>query len=63
VLDQHVAIPSAGMGAMTMAFKAPASGVPAGVKAGTRVDFAFTITPQGEFALTSIAPAGGGGKP
>ena len=63
VLIQHGAIPSAGMGAMTMAFRAPATGVPPTVKAGTRVEFSFTITPQGEFALASIAPASGGGKP
>ena len=59
VLIQHGAIQSAGMGAMTMAFKAPATGVPPSVKTGTRVDFAFTITPQGDFALASIAPAEG----
>ncbi|HET9340712.1 MAG TPA: efflux RND transporter periplasmic adaptor subunit [Casimicrobiaceae bacterium] len=63
VFIQHGAIPSAGMGAMTMGFKAPATGVPAGVKPGTRVDFAFTITPEGELALSAIAPAAAGGKP
>jgi Cu(I)/Ag(I) efflux system membrane fusion protein len=58
VFIEHGAIPSAGMGAMTMGFKAPSSGVPAGVKQGVRVDFAFTVTPSGAFALSSIVPAG-----
>ena len=57
VFIQHGAIPTAGMGAMTMGFKAPKSGLPASVKAGARVDFEFTITSAGEFALKSIAPA------
>jgi Cu(I)/Ag(I) efflux system membrane fusion protein len=57
VFIQHGPIPSAGMGAMTMGFKAPASGVPPAVKEGVRVDFEFAITPKGEFQLSSIAPA------
>lgn len=57
VFIEHGAIPSAGMGAMTMGFRAGASGVPAGVKVGTRVDFEFTISPAGQFELTRIAPA------
>ena len=63
VFIEHGAIASAGMGGMTMGFKAPVPGVPANVKPGTRVDFAFTITPRGEFALTSIAPSRAGGGP
>lgn len=63
VLIQHGPIASAGMGAMTMAFKAPTSGMPNDVKEGTRVDFEFTITPGGEFVLTEIAPTKAGGKP
>jgi Cu(I)/Ag(I) efflux system membrane fusion protein len=71
VFIEHGPIESAGMGAMTMGFKAPAGGVPATVKEGTKVDFEFSITPKGEFALWSIAPATGaaaakdakGGKP
>jgi Cu(I)/Ag(I) efflux system membrane fusion protein len=63
LLIKHDAIPSAKMGPMTMAYKAPKSGVPKDVKAGTSVDFEFVVTPQGEFELTSIAPSkGGGGK-
>lgn len=62
VFIQHGPIPSAGMGGMTMGFKAPAGGLPADVTTGTPVDFAFTITPQGEFALSSIAPAPPGAR-
>jgi len=57
VFIEHGPIPTARMGAMTMGFKAPAGGLPPGVKPGTRVDFAFTFTPAGEMALTRIAPA------
>ena len=62
VLIKHGAIPTAGMGAMTMAFKAPKGGVPKNIKEGTAVTFAFVVTPQGDMQLTSIAPGGGGGK-
>lgn len=57
VFIEHGPIPSAGMGGMTMGFKAPAAGIPADVRKGTRVDFAFTFTPEGEMALTRIVPA------
>ena len=57
VLIKHGAIPSAGMGAMTMAFKAPKGGVPKDVKEGTPVRFEFVLTPQGEMQLTSIVPS------
>ena len=57
VLIKHGAIPSAGMGAMTMAFKAPKGGVPKDVKEGTAGKFEFVLTPQGEMQLTSIVPA------
>jgi Cu(I)/Ag(I) efflux system membrane fusion protein len=57
VLIKHGAIPTAGMGAMTMAFKAPKGGVPKDVKEGTAVKFEFVLTPQGEMQLTSIVPA------
>ncbi len=59
VLLQHEAIPSVGMGAMTMAYKAPVAGVPKEVKNGMRVDFEFVVTPAGEFQLTAITPATG----
>jgi len=63
VFIEHGPIGSAGMGAMTMGFKAPPGGVPAAVKEGGRVDFEFSITPQGEFALWSIVPSGAAAPP
>ena len=54
---EHGPIESAGMGGMTMGFKAPVAGAPPGVKEGVRVDFEFAITPKGEFQLSSIAPS------
>src|SRR5262249_45963934 len=48
VLIKHGAIPTAGMGAMTMSFKAPKGGVPKDVKEGTAVKFEFVLTPQGD---------------
>jgi Cu(I)/Ag(I) efflux system membrane fusion protein len=59
VLIKHGAIPGAGMGAMTMPFKAPPAGVPAAVREGTSVRFRFVITPKGDFALTEIVPVDG----
>jgi len=56
-LIKHGAIPSAGMGAMTMPFRAPGGVVPPGFKKSDRVRFEFTIRPDGEFQLTNIAPA------
>ena len=60
VLIKHGAIPTAGMGAMTMAFKAPKGGVGKDVKEGTSVRFEFVLTPQGEMQLTSIVPVPAG---
>ena len=60
VLIKHGAIPSAGMGAMTMAFKAPKGGVPKDVTPGTNVKFEFVFTPQGDMQLTSIVPVAPG---
>jgi Cu(I)/Ag(I) efflux system membrane fusion protein len=62
VLIKHGPIPSAGMGAMTMTFKAPKGGVPKNVSEGTSVTFEFVLTPQGEMQLTSIVPAPGAKK-
>jgi Cu(I)/Ag(I) efflux system membrane fusion protein len=59
VFIEHGPIPSAGMGAMTMGFKAPASGVPAAIREGVTIDFEFWITPKGEFQLSGLAPSGG----
>jgi len=49
--------------AMTMGFKAPQGGVPAGVKVGDRVRFSFVPIGGGDFAVTRIAPLDGGGRP
>jgi Cu(I)/Ag(I) efflux system membrane fusion protein len=62
IVIKHGPIPSIGMGAMTMAYKAPKGGVPKDMKPGTNVKFEFVVTPQGEMELTSIVPGGGGGK-
>jgi Cu(I)/Ag(I) efflux system membrane fusion protein len=56
LLIKHGEIPSAKMGAMTMEFRAPASGLPAGVKAGDRIRFEFTVTRDGEFQVTKVEP-------
>jgi len=62
VVIKHGPIPTMGMGAMTMAYKAPKGGLPRNVIPGTNVKFEFVMTPQGEMQLTSIVPAGGVGK-
>ncbi|AOS78026.1 efflux RND transporter periplasmic adaptor subunit [Hydrogenophaga borbori] len=61
-IDQHSALlahgplPTAGMGAMTMPFKAPAGGMPSNVAKGDRVRFEFVMPKDGEPTLTSIQP-------
>ena len=55
---KHGAIPSAGMGAMTMEFKSPRGGLPAGLKAGDPIRFEFVITRDGEFETTKVERAG-----
>ncbi len=57
LLIKHGAIPSAGMGAMTMPFRAPNGIVPPGLKKGDRILFEFSIKPDGEFQITDLAPA------
>ena len=56
VTIQHGAIASANMGAMTMPFKAPKSGLPRNLQSGDQVSFAFTIGKSGAFELTWLAP-------
>jgi Cu(I)/Ag(I) efflux system membrane fusion protein len=58
LLIKHGAIPSAGMGAMTMEFKSPKSGLPAGLKAGDPIRFEFVITREGEFQTIKVEPRG-----
>jgi Cu(I)/Ag(I) efflux system membrane fusion protein len=55
---KHGAIPSAGMGAMTMEFKSPPGGLPKGLKAGDAIHFEFVITRDGEFATTKVERGG-----
>lgn len=52
----HGPLPTAGMGAMTMEFKAPAGGMPRNVAKGDRVQFEFVMPKDGEPTLTSIKP-------
>ncbi len=60
----HGPIPALKWPAMTMGFKPPAGGLPKGLKAGDAIDFEFARTPQGDYALTAIAPSPrGGAKP
>jgi Cu(I)/Ag(I) efflux system membrane fusion protein len=53
----HGAIATAGMGAMTMQFDL-AGGNPAGVATGSEVEFAFEITPKGEYLVRELKPRG-----
>jgi len=60
LLLSHGPIPSIQWGAMTMEFKAPANGLPAGLKAGQTVRFSFVLDKDGEAVLTRIEPAADG---
>ena len=53
----HGPIASLRWPAMTMDFRPPASGMPAPIKPGTRVRFAFRQAGEGAFELTAIEPA------
>ncbi len=56
-LLSHGALPSVGMGAMTMEFKAPASGMPRNVSKGDQVQFEFVMSDENGPTLTAITPA------
>lgn len=56
LLIKHGPVPSAGMGAMTMEFAAPAT-LPAGLKKGDQVRFVFTGSPAGEYRVVKIERA------
>ena len=58
----HGPIPSLQWPSMTMGFKAPPAGLPAGLKAGDSVTFEMRRLPGGEYGITSIAPAAGSPK-
>jgi membrane fusion protein, copper/silver efflux system len=53
---EHAPIPSAGMGAMTMEYRAPKGGLPKDLKDGTAIEFEFVLTPKGEYELTRVTP-------
>src|SRR6266702_4256982 len=57
VLIRHGDILTAGMGAMTMPFRAPGGVVPLGLKKGDRIRFEFSIGQDGQFQIKSLAPA------
>jgi Cu(I)/Ag(I) efflux system membrane fusion protein len=59
---RHGAIPSAGMGAMTMEFKSPQGGLPPGLKAGDPIRFEFVITRDGDYQTTKVERAGAATK-
>ncbi len=56
----HGPIPSLKWGPMTMDFKVPSSGPPAGVKAGDRIAFEFAMGADGVPQLTAVRPAASG---
>jgi Cu(I)/Ag(I) efflux system membrane fusion protein len=56
LLIRHGDIPSAGMGAMTMAFGTAPGVAPPGLKKGDRVQFEFSAQPDGRLQITRIAP-------
>lgn len=53
----HGELPSVGMGAMTMEFKAPASGMPRNVAKGDQVQFEFVMSDENGPTLTTITPS------
>jgi Cu(I)/Ag(I) efflux system membrane fusion protein len=60
----HQPIPSLHWGAMTMDFRLPDGGLPAGMAAGSMVAFELRELPDGQYQVTPITPAasGAGGK-
>jgi Cu(I)/Ag(I) efflux system membrane fusion protein len=53
----HGPVASLQWGPMTMAFKLPSGGLPAQLRVGDKVDFAFSKGAQGGFVITAIRPA------
>ncbi len=53
----HEPIAALKWNAMTMDFQAPRGGLPAGVGAGSHIEFEFTIPREGEYQVTSVVPA------
>jgi Cu/Ag efflux protein CusF len=64
LIIKHGPLPSANMGAMTMEFASPPSGLPNDLKPGDRLRFEFTMTPGGDFRATKVERlAGAAGAP
>jgi Cu(I)/Ag(I) efflux system membrane fusion protein len=57
LLIKHGPVPSAGMGSMTMEFLAPKA-LPPSLKAGDRVRFEFTASPEGEYRAVKVEKLG-----
>lgn len=54
IIISHGPIASLKWEAMSMGFRPPASGMPAGIKAGTEVSFDFTLTADGQYQIGRI---------
>ena len=52
----HEAVPSLKWPAMTMSFRPPLDGLPAGLKIGDRVSFSFAEAEAGSYQIKTIAP-------
>ncbi len=59
----HGPVPSLQWGAMTMGFKPPPGGMPSGIAVGETVSFGFTQGKDGDFTISTIAPAKRAGTP
>ncbi len=56
VMVSHEPIPALDWPAMTMAFQAPAGGLPEGVRVGNTVHFSFRKSAQDDYVLETVAP-------
>jgi Cu(I)/Ag(I) efflux system membrane fusion protein len=57
VMISHGPIPTLRWDAMTMGFRLPSGGLPAGIRVGDRVNFEIRAAADGTFEIASIAPA------
>ena len=62
VTISHGPIPDLQWGAMTMGFKAPATGLPKNLAVGNAVVFDIRALPNGQYEIASITPAAGASK-
>ena len=62
VTISHGPIADLQWGAMTMGFKAPASGLPKNIAVGTAVDFDIRVMADGQYEISTIAPVSNGQK-